>query len=221
MCFSPEGDLIGGIVITAIGIDAVRHLHGRVEFRYLAPLPIILGVHQIDETFVWWQLQGHVSHAVGVVAMWIYLLFALVVLPTVVPAILWMMESEKARRRVMGLFCFVGAGVSVTLLITMIAGHPRAQLGHYHIAYSIGLSHGLLVVGLYVLATCGALLASSHRAVVIFGLVNVVVVVVLARLAADGFTSLWCFYAAVVSALVALFLRAEEILDEVEQLQPI
>jgi len=47
----------------------------------IAPFPILLGLHQIDETFVWWQLQGHVPHALGVVAMWIYLLFAFVACP--------------------------------------------------------------------------------------------------------------------------------------------
>ncbi len=29
MCFSPEGDLIGGLVVTAIGVDACLHLRGR------------------------------------------------------------------------------------------------------------------------------------------------------------------------------------------------
>ena len=85
MCFSPEGDLVGGLVVTAIGVDACLHLHGRPEYRLIAPFPILLGLHQVDETFVWWQLQGYVPHSVGVVAMWIYLLVAFVVLPTLVP----------------------------------------------------------------------------------------------------------------------------------------
>ncbi len=29
VCFSPEGDLVGGLVVTAIGIDAYRHLRGQ------------------------------------------------------------------------------------------------------------------------------------------------------------------------------------------------
>ena len=39
------------------------------------------------------------------------------------------------------------------------------------------------------------------------GLVNLVGVVILARLSADGFASLWCFYAAVASGAIALHMR--------------
>ena len=41
MCFSPEGDLIGGLVVTAIGVDACLHLKGRPEYRLIAPFPIL------------------------------------------------------------------------------------------------------------------------------------------------------------------------------------
>jgi hypothetical protein len=40
-----------------------------------------------------------------------------------------------------------------------------------------------------------------------FGAVNLVAVIVLARLCANGFASLWCFYAALASGAIALHLR--------------
>lgn len=206
MCFSPEGDLIGGLVVTAIGIDACLHLRGRPEYRLIAPFPILLGLHQLDETFVWWQLQGHAPHAVGVVAMWVYLLVAFVVLPTLVPTMVLLLEP-RGRRRVIAPFLALGVVTSAVLLETMVRGHPRATLGAYHVAYTIGLQHGMVIIGFYILATCGSMLASGLRNVVWFGAVNVVAVVVLAKLAANGFTSLWCFYAALASAAIALHLR--------------
>ena len=39
MCFSPQADLVGGVVICAIGVDAVRHVHQRREFIALAWIP--------------------------------------------------------------------------------------------------------------------------------------------------------------------------------------
>jgi len=160
MCFSPEGDLIGGLVVTAIGVDACYHLRGRPEYRLIAPFPILLGLHQIDETFVWWQLQGHVPHALGVVAMWIYLLFAFVALPTLVPTMVLLLEP-RGRRRVIAPFLALGVVTSALLLETMLSGHPSAKLGSYHVAYSIGLQHGVVIIGLYILATCGSMLALS------------------------------------------------------------
>jgi hypothetical protein len=206
MCFSPEGDLFGGLVVTAIGVDACLHLRGRPEYRLIAPFPILLGLHQIDETFVWWQLQGHVAHSVGVVAMWIYLLIAFVVLPTLVPAMVLLLEP-RGRRNVIAPFLVLGVVTSAVLLETMSRGHPSAKLGSYHVAYSIGLQHGTVIIGLYILATCGSMMASGIPNVVWFGLVNLVAVVVLARLCANGFASLWCFYAAIASGAIALHLR--------------
>ena len=81
MCFSPQADLVGGLVISGIGVDVVRHVHRRRDHMALAALPLILGAHQLDEAFVWWGQEGHVPSAIGHVALWIYLLIAFVLLP--------------------------------------------------------------------------------------------------------------------------------------------
>ncbi len=67
MCFSPQADLIGGTVVAVIGIDALRHVQFRRDLP-IASLPLILGAHQLVETFVWWGLQGDVPTEVGRVA---------------------------------------------------------------------------------------------------------------------------------------------------------
>jgi hypothetical protein len=207
VCFSPEGDLVGGIVVTAIGVDAVRHLHHRNDHLALAALPLLLGAHQIDEAFVWWGLQGVVPQEVGRIAMWIYLTIAFVVLPIFVPVVIMLLEPTAPRRWRIAPFLAIGAGVSVVLLETMLRNSPSAMLGAYHLAYSIGLQHGIVVIGLYIVATCGSLLASGFRHIVVFGLANVVAVIVLARLSAEGFASLWCFYAAIACGAILLHMR--------------
>lgn len=207
VCFSPAGDLVGGVVVVAIGVDACRHLKGRSENLAIATLPLLLGLHQVDETFVWWGLQGHVTKEVGQAATWIYLLFALIVLPLLVPVLLAVFEHSPPQRWRYAPFIALGAFVSGVLLEAMLVGHPSARLGAYHLVYSIGLQHGVLFIGLYIVATCGPLLASGRRVLVWFGGANLIAVVILALLCASGFTSLWCFYAALVSASIALHLR--------------
>lgn len=209
MCFSPTGDLVGGAAVVGIGVDAWRHLQGRFQYVAIAALPVALGLHQIDETFVWWWLQGHVSRDVGEVAMWIYLVFALVVVPTVVPLMVYFFTPRSPRRRRIVPFGALGVVVSIILLEAMLVGHPRARLGSYHIAYSIGLQHGIVIIGLYIVATCGPLLVAGSRPMMWFGVANVAAVIALALLCAGGFTSLWCFYAALVSGAIALHLRVE------------
>src|SRR5580700_5069383 len=120
MCFSPQGDLVGGVVVMGIGVDAWRHLRGRSEYLVVAALPLVLGAHQIDESFVWWGLQGVVPRGVGTVAMWIYLLFALVVLPVLAPLLVLGIEPTARRRWRLAPFVAVGVAVSAILLEAML-----------------------------------------------------------------------------------------------------
>jgi hypothetical protein len=173
----------------------------------MASLPILFGLHQLDETFVWWWLQGHISASVGRPAMWIYLIFALVILPTLIPLLVYYFEPTRRRRWRIVPFSLLGVGVSAVLLEAMLADPISAHLGTHHIGYSVGLQHGVVVIGLYILATCGSLLASGFRPVILFGFANVAAVIALALLSADGFTSLWCFYAALVSGAIAFHIR--------------
>lgn len=207
MCFSPAGDLVGGVVVVGIGIDACRHLKGRVAYRAMATLPIALGLHQIDETFVWWWLQGRVGSDAGRVAMWVYLLFALVVLPTAVPLMVRHVTPRPPRRRTLAVFAVLGAIVSGVLFETMLVRTPTVTMSAHHLSYEIGLRHGVVVIGLYIVATCAPLLVSGYRPMVTFGWMNLAAVIALALLCANGFASLWCFYAALVSGAIALHLR--------------
>jgi hypothetical protein len=207
VCFSPEGDLVGGCVVTAIGVDAFRHLKGRDNHLLLAGLPLVLGAHQLDESLVWWGLRGDVPHAAGTVATWVYLLVALTVVPVLVPLAVLRIEQERRRRRLVALFGVLGAVVAIILLEAMIRDGVSARQGYLHVAYSIGLRHGVVIIGLYVVATCGALLVSSYKHVRIFGVANVAAVITLALLTASGFASLWCLYAALASGAIALHMR--------------
>ena len=191
----------------AIGIDALRHVDHRNDHLALASLPLLLGAHQIDEAFVWWGLQGHAPATVGRAALWIYLLIAFVVLPIAIPFAVRAIEPERRRRRLMTPFAAAGVLVGGYLLVALLDGPIDARIAPYHLAYSAPLSHGLIVVSLYVAAACGAPLLSRYRHVMIFGIVNLIAVAVLARLTIDGFASLWCAYAAVASAAIAAHMR--------------
>lgn len=207
MCFSPQADLVGGLAISAIGVDVVRHVHKRRDHMALAALPLILGAHQLDEAFVWWGQQGHVPSSVGRVALWIYLLIAFVLLPIFVPTAVCALEPSKRRRLLMVPFIVIGVGVAARLFAAMVLGPVTVTMHPYHLAYSIKLTHGFLVITLYVIACCGTLLVSGYRHVVFFGLFNLVAVAVIARLTVDGFASVWCGWAAVTTGVIALHMR--------------
>jgi hypothetical protein len=196
-----------GAVVVGVGIDAVRHVTTPRQIP-LATLPLLLGAHQLTEAFVWWGLYGDVSESVERIATWIYLLVAFAVVPLFIPLAVGFIERSGARRRVIGVFAAAGLAVAVALGSAMFRGPIRAAIEGHHVSYELdGLHAGGQWTGLYVVATCGAMLACSYRDIATIGALNFVAVPVLAWLTMSGFVSLWCFWAAIVSVLVARHLR--------------
>jgi len=207
MCFSPEADIGGGLLICAIGVDAVRHIGRRREFIALAWIPVLLGAHQFIEALVWLWLQGHVPRGIGHVALWAYLLIAFVVLPVFIPLAVIALEPTRRRKQLMVPFVLIGTVVAGILLAAMVRGPVSVKLAPYHLAYSIRLSDGFLNVALYVVAVCGPLLVSGYRNVALFGIANLIAVIIIARLTVSGFASVWCGWAAITSAAITLHCR--------------
>jgi hypothetical protein len=207
VCFSPQADFVGGLVVAGIGVDVLRHRDGRTSHSALCALPLILGFHQFVEAFVWLGLQGHVSAGLGRFAMWVYVSIAFVLLPVFVPIAVFFLEPQAKRRKVMAPFVVLGLAVAGILLAAMVRGPVNVKLRPYHLAYSLHLSHGGIVVGAYVVAICGAWLLSSIRPVAIYGILNLLAVIVIAKLTVDGFASVWCGYAAVTSGAIAIYMR--------------
>ena len=104
-------------------------------------------------------------------------------------------------------FVLIGTVVAGILLAAMVRGPVSVKLAPYHLAYSIRLSDGFLIVALYVVAVCGPLLVSGYRNVALFGIANLIAVIIIARLTVSGFASVWCGWAAITSAAITLHCR--------------
>ncbi len=207
MCFSAEADLVAGIVISGLGVDALRHVRDGREIP-LAGLPLVFGAHQIIETFTWWGLDGRVPEGVGTVALWAYLVVAFGVLPLLVPGAVYAIEPDPGRRRLMVPFGVLGAVVAAVLIARMVSGPVGAEVACRYIDYNVGFGYSGQIGVLYVVATCGPLLLSSRPSVVVVGLLNLAAVVALALLLANGVISLWCAWAAVISLIIVVRMRS-------------
>jgi hypothetical protein len=205
MCFSAEADLVTGIVVGAVGIDALRHVRKPHQIA-LAATPALFAVHEIDESFVWWGLHGQVSWPVEHAAIYIFLAIAFL-LPFWVPFAMLGVETRIERRLWMKVFLVVGALTSVVLLVAVVRGPVGASIDGSHIAYTADISYADILVALYVVATCGACLVASNRWLVLLGLANLSAVIALGWITFTGFTSLWCAWAALTSVAIAIYLR--------------
>jgi hypothetical protein len=129
------------------------------------------------------------------------------VLPVFVPLAVLAFEPTGKKRRLMIPFAVIGSFVAGVLLAALVRGPFGVRMQPFHLAYSLRVHDGFLIIVLYVVAVCGALLLSGERHIVIFGIVNLVAIAVIARLTVDGFASVWCGWAAICSGAIAAEMR--------------
>jgi len=208
MCFSAEADLLSGVGLSGVGVDALRHLPHR-RYLPLALLPLLFGMHQLIEALAWWGLEGRVSPEVGRAAVWAYLAIAFLVLPPLVPTAMLSAEGDPRRRRRLMPLVVLGLAVAAALVPGLIGDRAGAEVACRYIAYDAGVPYAGFLLPFYVAATCGPMLLSANRSFVVFGVANLAAVGLLSWLLAGGVISLWCAWAAVASVIIARHLRVE------------
>lgn len=217
MCFSVQADVVAGVALLPLAVVSLREVRHARELPF-ASLPLLFALHQLTEALVWAPSEGYdVPQPLWQAAVWVYVGFAMVVLPTLFPLSVLLLEPQGARLRVTP-FVLLGLAVSLVLAVQVFTAPVTVVVHPHALEYVTGVSHGgLLAIGYVVAVICPAVL-SGYRSVVAFGLVNLVALLVVAFLYVDAFASLWCVYAALTSALVVLHMVRRRRLPDSDRL---
>jgi hypothetical protein len=186
MCFSPEADFVAGAAVAAVGVETLRRVRFRREL-VVGALPLLFGVHQLVEGFVWLGLRGQVSSGIGDAAKQIYIVYAHAVLPAIVPLGFALLEPDRARSRLMWPLVCVGLILGAYLLWQVTAYPVGAQEQARCIDYTTHTPNDILI--------------------------GVLGVIAVALVRADELTSLWCVYVAFVSVLILEHFRRQRSAD--------
>ncbi len=205
MCFSANASFTAGVVVGGIGLATLPMVRQRRELAFAA-LPVVFGVHQILEGVIWSQLDHEpTGTAIRSPAVIAWLLIAWTLFPILVPVAVSLFEPDPRRRRMMYSLAALGAAIGVVLLVTSIVKGATVQVDQHHLRYNLSLDPTWVFALPYVAATCLPMLLSSHRFVVVFGIVLTASMALTVALSAWAFTSVWCFFAAILST--GLFLH--------------
>jgi len=184
----------------------MREVKHRRELLF-ASLPVLFAVHQFTEGFVWLGLDHMASATVLRNAGAAYILYAQGLLPFLMPLSVMLLEPTAARRKRMMGFLALGTVLALYILWGLIAYPVDISVQSNSIVYLNAISTTTLVAVLYVGATCGALFFSGFRALVVLAWLNLVGLLVVMEIRRYAFTSVWCAYAAAVSAIIYFFFR--------------
>lgn len=206
MCFSPEADLVAGVVLLPVGVAALREVRDVREVPFAA-LPLLFALHQLVEALVWFGDSGDVSTCTAQAATTAYVLFALPVLPLLVPLAVLLIEPPEARLRVAP-FVVLGAVVSMYMGWAVLDGPITVRAEAHALVYGVSMDDRVLWSLLYVVAVIGPSLLSGSPSIVWFGALNLVGLVVVGLLYLSAFASLWCLFAAASSVLILVHMRS-------------
>jgi hypothetical protein len=201
ICFSATASFTAGIALLAIGSLTIRRAREWGEVPYAA-IPVIFGVQQLVEGLLWRNLpaQDTTTHVLTIA----YLLFSNVLWPIYVPLAVWLLEPRSARRRTIAWTVAGGSAVGLYFLAAIVPHPVTSAIKDMHIKYHIPHHHDAIAVTVYAAATCLAPLLSTHKMVRLFGIVLTASMTVAAIVYLRWFASVWCFFAAVISAMIYL-----------------
>ena len=199
ICFSATASFSAGVVLSAIGIITLRRARQPAELP-LAAIPAIFGAQQLIEGALWLGLPAHSpsAHALTIA----YLLFSHVLWPFYVPLAVWLIEPSAAHRRRIAITLFAGAAISLFFLAIILINPVSATIDGMHIRYHVPHPNEDVAFALYAVAACIAPLLSSYSTVRLLGLAITASMIAAYIVYAMWFASVWCFFAAVVSAVV-------------------
>lgn len=201
MCFSAEANFIGSGVLGGIGIVTLTRVKHRRELLFAA-LPTLFAIHQFIEGFVWLGLDGILSPAVAHNMGAAFMLYAQGLLPFILPLSVLLFEPTVKRRRRMLPFLIIGGSTSLYVLWALTAYSLQVYVKNNSIVYVNPATNSTALAVAYVIATCGSLFFSEETDMILFGIANVVILLVVMVVKRYAFTSLWCAYAAVASVII-------------------
>ena len=206
MCFSAPVSFTAGAVLLIVGTVTARRAARRTELPF-ALIPLLFGIQQLIEGALWLTFPAK-APVLNTVLTHVYSLFSHVLWPVYVPVSVLLIEPTPWRRKVLATIAVAGAAVALYLLYFLVRLPIVSQVTGRHIAYISPHFYAVASMAVYLLGTCVSLLFSSHLWVRVFGVAAFLSFISVYVFYANWFISVWCFFAALLSAIVLLHFRA-------------
>ncbi len=221
MCFSATASFVAAVGLAPVGIVslAMARRFDPERWQPLALMPILFAIQQALEGFVWLGLDPPGGSAGLRMVSLAYLGFAYALWPVWIPWSALRLGSgllspgqQRLFRALSGLGALLGAGLWIPLLFDPGLINPTVRGGSIdyqaHPPWADKMGH-LPVTLLYVLIICLPLLLHPYRRLNLLGVALAVAFVVAQVAFLQAFSSVWCYFSALISILMLWILSDE------------
>lgn len=220
MCFSATASFTAAAGLSVMGLLSLHAAKNNRSILPLAASPLFFAMQQACEGIVWTTLNAGDStsllHNIGVYG---FISFAALCWPIWVPFALYIPEKIHRRKKLLLITIGIGLCSAILLFFSWILQTTGAQAINHHIDYPVahypfGIDNtliGQIISGItslaYCTATIGSFFISSLRYAWIAGIIIIIAFATSAIFYYMAFGSVWCFFAAISSALLYFMIK--------------
>lgn len=203
MCFSPGASFAGAIIISAIGIVTIRKVHKPSQIIF-ASIPLFFGIQQFAEGLLWLTLPLTGYEGLQKISSYTFLIMAQVLWPVMIPLSVLFMEESGKRKRFLYILLITGAILSAYYSYCLMHFDVTPQIKGFHIQYNNNFPESLAMASFifYLAATITPLFVSSIKRTHLLGILMTLSCLVTAIFFTQYLTSVWCFFAALISGVI-------------------
>jgi hypothetical protein len=201
MCFSAPVSFAAGLLLTGVGAAALRAPLKPSE-KPFACIPLLFGAQQLIEGMLWLLLPVESASLSIHVLVQLYVLFAGAVWPVLVPFSIFLTETSRPRRFLLGSLCVAGAAIAIYTASIVVSQGFTVGIANQCLTYGnpMGVLPGTLAV--YAIVACAPFFVSSDPGIRWIGAAQVLGLAVAWTFYRNNLPSVWCLFAAIVSVLI-------------------
>lgn len=210
MCFSAGASFAGAAILTATGIATIR-VSEKPSQKLFASIPLLFAMQQASEGVIWLTLKSGEHGHLQFVALIIYLVMALIAWPLIIPVSVRMMEPDIKKKKLLIAFLVAGSVVALFYVYCMFTFDTTPRIENHHIKYGGELPKSIMLTAffIYLTATIVPLFISNVRRMKVMAILIFLSLVVSGIFYKEYLTSVWCFFAALISVVIFWILKEE------------
>lgn len=204
MCFSAAASFSTAAITGTVGFMTLSKAANLRELP-LAAAPLIFGLQQALEGVIWLTVSrtGAVPYVGRVVDL--FLIIALILWPILVPAAVGLVESRSQRQMIIYALLLPALGMALYGAHDIATHNFSVQAVQHTLCYVNAAPYPPIMMAGYILCTCGPLIIASDLILRLLGLIVGLGLVIAGSLFFLSFVSVWCFFAAIGSAVIYLY----------------
>ena len=212
MCFSAEVSFGASAVLVTTGALIIAE-NKRKDQRLFAMIPILFGIQQFFEGWVWVALQGPGYETMGEISKYGFLIFAQLVWPVWIPLSALKLERNVKRKKLITYSLAVGTALALLLAYRLVAYDVSAFIQEQHIFYKVGhfKSTNWWSGIFYLLPALFPFIFSYYKRINILGYLMLLMFVVSKVFYLRYMISTWCFFAAVLSIYIFYIVKKQNV----------